>query len=91
MKQPILRYLGGMHYIVGWREDTMTFAELLAKWNERDHRYGQRKINGVLSELSLSEADSVMAFRRDEINDLPEHERTLARATLQRWTAPTRF
>lgn len=60
----------------------MTATELVGLWRVRDQRYAMRR------PLSESEIDSVKAWRRSEVDDLPAPERTVPWNLLIRWTPP---
>jgi hypothetical protein len=62
----------------------MTAAELVELWVTRDRRYAMRR------ELSQNEVDSVMAWRRSELEALPANERAVPWSLLTRWTPPVR-
>lgn len=62
----------------------MTATELVALWRARDQRYAIRR------PLSESEIDSVKAWRRSEVDDLPAPERSVPWSLLTHWTPPVK-
>ena len=60
----------------------MTFAELRAVWDERDHRYATHR-----TMVSLDDERLVRAWRSAEA-DLVTHQRDAARRMAGRWRPP---
>lgn len=66
----------------------MTGPELLALWDERDKRYAIRRAGSRTLPLSEREAESVRAFRYDEVEALPLEHRLIPSQVLVRWEPP---
>jgi len=63
----------------------MTFAELRAVWDERDHRYSVS-----LTMVSLDEERLIRAWRTAEADGVTDYRET-ARRTAGRWQPPARL
>ena len=66
----------------------MTAHELELLWDERQSRYGMRRIAGVFRPLDEKEVNSVIAYRRQECQMLSPKERTVALVALAQWRPP---
>jgi hypothetical protein len=68
----------------------VTWSQLRALWDERDHRYRTRRepVTHRALQISASEATAIREYRRTEVATLPPATRARALLELNRWLPP---
>lgn len=66
----------------------MTAQELELLWDQRSTRYAMRRSNSLFRPVSDAEYQSIIAWRRKEVEMLPAKERLKALTALAQWQPP---